>query len=193
MNLTRRFAIAAGIVALTSCASNQFSKTQTRVEGSSLRNSSVYVYSFLDIRDSEFGPQMLAAFDRQLVAALAASQVKASVLRFKESDTGRYYSASNASMQIPVRETIVSNVPKEREASADYRLVIFPSKMTLSGAWKFYDVRWDVISVKNGQTVWTTSSQGKHLNAWKNDEDPEARAKTIVDGIVAEMRKSNLL
>jgi hypothetical protein len=31
------------------------------------------------------------------------------------------------------------------------------------------------------------------MNAWKADEDPEARAKTIVDGIVAEMQKSNLL
>ena len=31
----------------------------------------------------------------------------------------RYDSASNASLQIPVRETIVSNVPKEREAGVD--------------------------------------------------------------------------
>ncbi|MEP6875213.1 MAG: hypothetical protein ABI887_12685 [Burkholderiales bacterium] len=193
MNPTRRMTIAASILALTGCATNQFSQTQTRVEGSSLRNTSVYVYSFLDIRDVEFGPQMLGAFDRQFIKALAGSQVKASVLHFKDSDPGKYYSATNASMQIPVRETIVSNVPNERQAGADYRLVIFPSKMTLSGAWKFYDVRWDLVNVKNGQTVWTTSSQGKHLNAWKNDEDPEARAKTIVDGIVAEMRKSSLL
>jgi hypothetical protein len=29
--------------------------------------------------------------------------------------------------------------------------------------------------------------------AWKNDEDPQARAKTVVDGILAEMKGSNLI
>jgi hypothetical protein len=96
-------------------------------------------------------------------------------------------------MQVPVRETIVGNKTAEESMASEYRLVIFPSKLTLAGSWKIYDIRWDLMDIKNGKIVWTTTSQGRHMNAWKGDEDPASRAKTIVDGIVAEMRKSSLI
>jgi hypothetical protein len=185
--------IATFILVLAACATNEFSQTRSLVNGLSLKNSKIIAYSFLDVRDAEFGPSMLNEFDRQLADELLKSGITLSILRFKDSALGQQYSFTNSGMQIPVRDTIVANLANERSMGADYRLIIFPSQMTLRGAWKFYDVRWDLLDVRTGKRVWSTTSRGRHLTAWKSDELPEARAKTMVDGIVEELRKSNLL
>ncbi len=189
----RRGLLIAGALAASGCASNQFSGTRTVAAGSTLANARLQVYSFLDLRDVEFGPNMLGEVDRQLADALAQSSVAVQILRFKNSEPGKYFSSTNSGVRVPVRETIESNSAAERSFAATHRLIIFPSKMTLSGAWKFYDVRWELLEAGTGKLLWTTTSQGKHLNAWKNDEDPQARAKTIVDGVIAELRSSKLL
>ncbi|HZY17520.1 MAG TPA: hypothetical protein VFE82_03515 [Ramlibacter sp.] len=193
MPVRRRFLVLLSVLSLTACATNQFTGTQVASSGVSLKNARLQVYSFLDIRDVEFGPQMLNEVDRQLAAALSAESVQVRTLRFKESEPGKYFSSTNAGVRVPVGETISSNRVEEREFPADLRLIVFPSKMTLSGAWKFYDVRWELQDVNTGRIVWTTTSHGKHLNAWKNDENPEERAKTIVDGIMNEFRGSKAL
>jgi hypothetical protein len=185
------------LIALTSlvsaCATNQFSSTAPLGEDVSLKNSRLYVYSFLDLRDAELGANMLAEIDAQLIREFAKAGVTVKVLRFKNSEVGRYYATTNGGMSVPIGQTISSNSQEEQSLGAEYRLVIFPSKMTLSGAWRFYDVRWELMDVKTNKRLWTTTSQGKHLNMWKNDEDPQARANTIVNGIMAELQKSKLL
>lgn len=184
---------AACVALLSACASNEFLQTKTHVDGLSLKNTKLYIYSFLDVRTGELGPNLLNEFDRQLAQQLAKSGITTKVLRFKDSEPGKQYSFTSTGMQIPVRETIVQNAANEREMGADYRLIIFPSHLTVAGAWRHYDVRWDLLNARTGKVVWSTQSKGKHMNAWKQDEDPETRAKTIVDGIVGEMQKSNLL
>lgn len=161
--------------------------------GLSIRGSKVYAYSFLDLRDAELGADMLSQIDAQLTQSLASANVAMKVLRFKDSEPGRSFATTSGGMSVPVRQTIDSNLSEEKAQGTDYRLVVFPSKITLSGAWKFYDIRWDLIDVRTGRAVWSSASQGKHLTMWKNDEDPEARAKVIVDGVVAEFKKSGLI
>lgn len=190
----RRTLLLASLASLVSaCATNQFSPAVPVTDGMTLSNSNLYVYSFLDIRDAEFGPTMLAEIDTQLVRELAKATVTAKVLRFKKSKVGEYYGTTNGGLSVPVAQTIQSNAEEERALGADYRLIIFPSQMTRSGSWKLYDIRWELIDIKTSKRVWVTTSHGKHLNLWKNDEDPQARAKTIVDGVMAEFQKSNLI
>jgi len=189
----RRIALFFLLPILAACATNQFSGTKAATSGVSLKNTQIYIYSFLDARETEFGPNLLSEFDEQLIGELEKLKVKGKILRFKDSDIGRYYSMTNAGMQIPVGQVIASNLSNERGFDARYRLVIFPSKMTLSGAWRFYDIQWDLTESQTGKKVWSTTSHGKHINMWKNDEDPRVRAKTIVDGIIVELRNSGLL
>ncbi len=192
-NISRRALLIGAVIAMAGCATNQFSGTRNVSPGASLSGARLQIYSFLDIRDVEFGPNMLAEVDRQLATALESASVTVQNLRFKSSDPGKYFSSTNSGMRIPVRETIESNLAAETSFSATHRLIVFPSKMTLSGLWKFYDVTWELYESKSGKLVWATTSHGKHMNAWKNDEDPEVRAKTIVDGILNEFRSSKLL
>lgn len=189
----KRLAVVGLLVLISACATNQFSQTKSLVDGLSLKGSKLYVYSFLDIRDQQFGPNLLTQFDTQFVRELANSNVTAKVLRFKESETGRYSTISNSQMTVPILETIKSNMENERSLGANFRLILFPSAMTLSGAWTLYDIRWDLVDTRTGKLVWTTMSHGKHINAWKHDEEPEARAKTIVDGIITEFKNGQLL
>ena len=191
--VSRRVILLGLSAAIAGCATNQFTTVAPATEGLSIRNTKVFAYSFLDLRDAELGPSMLTAIDKQLTQALAKSGVTLAVLRFKDSDVGHSFSATSGGMAVPVRQTIDSNAKGEQALGADYRLIVFPSKMTLSGAWKFYDIRWELIDVKTGKRVWSSVSQGKHLTMWKNDEDPEGRAKTIVDGAVGEMKKGGLI
>jgi hypothetical protein len=181
------------LTVLTACATNQFSATRAATDGTSLRDTQIYIYSFLDAREIEFGPNLLTEFDAQFIGELEKSGVKGKILRFKDSDIGRYYSMTNTGMQLPVGQVIESNLSNERAFDAKYRLIIFPNRMRLSGAWKFYDVQWDLFDTQTGKRVWSTTSYGKHINMWKNDEDPRARAKTIVDGVLTELRNSRLL
>ena len=194
MKSISRRVVALGLsAALAGCATHQFTTTGPAAAGFSIRNTKVFAYSFLDLRDAEFGASMLAEVDKQLTQALAKSGVTVKVLRFKDSDVGHSFSATSGGMTVPVRQTIESNAKEEQALRADYRLIIFPSKMTLSGAWKFYDIRWELIEVRTGTRVWSSVSQGKHLTMWKNDEDPEGRAKTIVEGAIGEMKKVGLI
>lgn len=178
---------------LGACASNQFTASAPAANGITLAKSRLYVYSFMDVRDSEFGPMMLAEIDRQLVAELAKASVTARVLRFKDSEAGKYYSTTNSGMSVPTGQTISGNLANEKSLATNYRLVIFPSDMKITGAWMHYQVRWELFDAATNKRVWVATSHGKHMNFAKNDEDPQARAKGIVDGFVGELRKSRLL
>jgi hypothetical protein len=191
--ILKRLAILFLAATLAACAANQFSETRTVGDSVVLRHARIYIYSFLDAREVEFGPNLLGELDTQLVSELEKNDIKGKILRFRDSNIGQYYSMTNAGMQIPVGQVVARNLNAEREFDAKYRLIIFPSKMTISGAWKFYDVQWDLFDTQTRKKVWSTTSHGKHINMWKNDEDPHVRAKTIVDGILMELRKSNLL
>lgn len=191
--ITRRALVATFAAVLAGCATNEFRTITPTTNGLSIRGAKVYAYSFLDLRDAELGSSMLAQVDAQLTQSLADANVSVKVLRFKDSEPGRSFATTSGGMSVPVRQTVESNLPEEKAQGTDYRLIVFPSKITISGAWKFYDIRWDLIDAKTGRAVWSSASQGKHLTMWNNDEDPEKRAKVIVDGVVSEFKKSGLI
>ena len=62
----RRIFMSAFGALLASCASNQIVSTASAVEGASVKNSKIYIYSLLDLRDAEFGPSMLAEVEKLL-------------------------------------------------------------------------------------------------------------------------------
>jgi hypothetical protein len=191
--LSRRLFIAATASAMAGCATNSFTSVSPAPAGLSLRNTKVYAYSFLDLRDPEFGPSMLDELDRQLTAAFEASAVTLKVLRFRDSEIGRSYALTNGGMAVPIRQTIESNAYREKALGNDYRIVIFPRRIAPAGAWKNYEIRWDLIDVRTDRVVWSSISEGRHLTLWKADEEPHERAKVIVDSVIKEMKKGELI
>jgi hypothetical protein len=188
-----RIAFLTLLACLTGCATNKFLEPKIGVEGISIKGSRVYVYSFLDIRAKDIGQSLVNEVDAQLVSGLAESGVTSKALQFKHSEVGQSYSLTGGGMTVPIGPTIKANLAEERAFDAKYRLVIFPSVMRLQGAWKFYDVRWDLFDTQTNTLVWSGNSHGKHLSLYSNNENPKERAKTIVDSALAAFANSKLL
>ena len=185
--------IASCLILFSACSTIKFNKPETKLNNINIRNSAVYIYSFLDIREDEFGPSMLAELNKQLVQVLSNSGVPSKILRFKDSEYSKTFSLVDKSMSIPVQETILGNANQEQEFGAKYRMIVFPTEMSTSNMSNIYVIRWDLVDLNTGEIMWSITSRGTHMKMWKNDEAPEARAKTIVDGFVNEMMKSNML
>lgn len=190
-----RIVLMAGLMALAGCAvaSNSVVKSSRPDAGVSVREGSLYVYTFLDLREAYFGADMLTALNRQLVEKLAAGGVKTKVLTFMSTDAGRYFPNTGASADVPVEKVIAGNRAEETVADARYRLVVFPLTTRMIGAWFIYDLRWELIDGKTDHVVWTVKTHGRHLALWSRNEMPDDRAALIVDDFIAEMKKSGLL
>jgi hypothetical protein len=189
---TRRAVLAALVAGLAGCVTNEFASSKP-AEGATLKGGKVIVYSFLDVRQAELGPTMLDEFDKQLVAALDHATVPSKVVRFRNTDAGRYFTFGDAGMNVPVKNTIQGNADDEKSFGAGYRLVIFPSEMQIQGGWRSYDIRWEITDVHTGQVVWSTLSHGKHLVNWKIDENAAGRAQVLIDSFVTELKTAHLV
>jgi hypothetical protein len=179
-------------LALSGCSTNRFT-TSSPGTTISIKNTKLYAYNFLDVRDSHLGPSMLAEVDKQLGQRLSASGVTLKVLQFKNSEVGKSFSSDSGAMTSPARETILSNLSAERAFQADYRLIIFPANMLHNGVRKTYTIRWDLMDVRSGKIVWTATSEGNRMVLWGTDELPVSRAKVIVDGLIEEMKANGLI
>jgi hypothetical protein len=179
-------------LALAGCSFNEFTNRAPAEPAQSIRNSKLYAYNFLDIRDTELDPALLAEIEKQLVKKLAANGVALKVLRFKDSEVGRSFS-NGGSMTVPIQPTILGNLSEEKAFAADHRLIIFPSSIRLEGPTRFYTIRWEIVEVKSGKIIWTGTSEGRRVTLWGMDEKPVVRAEIIVDSLINEMKNKKLL
>ena len=189
LSLFRRCCIAL-LVLLCGC-STQFSATRSEAPGLSLKGQPLYVYSFMDLRNIELGATMVAEVSKQLGEALTAAGVPAKVLSYKETEVGRNFINVLATVQVNPGETARRNAADEARFGTRYRMVIFPSS-TKTGVIKSSVVTWTIYEAATGKLVWSTTSFVKSTTLYSNDEFPQARAKAIVTGVMAELAKSQL-
>lgn len=181
-------ALAAAVV-LNACATANFS---AKGEGPALTGSHVYIYSFIDVRNNDLGPRMIAQVNEQLRARLAEYGVETRLVTFRETSYGRYTSVTG-SVAVPVPQIVEQNARAEQEFGADYRLVIMPTQITIYDAAQNYQITWDLFDVNTGEIVWSSSMRGNRTVWYSADEDAEGRAATIVDGLINQMVASNML
>ncbi|AYV47153.1 hypothetical protein CFHF_01365 [Caulobacter flavus] len=192
-NILHAAALAVSLSALSGCATNTFAPTTTLGAVEALNGTSIYVYSFLDIRDAEFGGRMLDELDRRIVADFGAFDVNASVMRFRSSRAGMLYAGGSYSGSVPVDAVVAGNTRAERQIGARYRLIIFPSDFRVLSAAQGYQIRWSLEEVATGRTVWTTVSNGSRTVWMSQEEDAAGRAGTITEGLMANMKQAGLL
>jgi hypothetical protein len=177
------------------------------VRPSTLRGSSIFVYSFLDVRERQFGPKVLDQVDQQLIVRLRYSGIQAKILRFHDSNPGKYFMASPGTSSgsflygysrssvdhVPIGEVVYSNLAAEREAGARYRMLILPSDYQSVGAWQYYTIRWIIQDIDSFQTVWSYEYSGRHLMLWKPDENAAKRGKKFIDNALTALTATGLL
>lgn len=178
---------------LSACATVEIPKPELKVPGFVLSGSSVYIYSFLDMRESTFGPKLLAEFDTQFAAALKASAVTSTTLHFRDSEHGGYFAPASGAVASPVRQTVYMNLANERKFGAGQRLTVEPIKIFTQGAWHYYDIQWNLSDASTGKLIWTATSKGSHMNWVYGDENANERARKIVAEVIQQMQESKLI
>lgn len=203
--MTRRFhgicrwvsaALAAAFV-LAGCAIKPSVDVSTASSsGFELRD--LYIYSFLDVRQTNLGPKYLAEFERQLGDALEKRRVRSRQLWFSRSEMGRHtammesvssvYPRRNSSLVVPVKGTVEENVQDEVAFGARYRMILFPKQI----ADQNYTVHVDIYDVATGRLVWYATMQGRNFNWVVGDEVPEQRASLAVQSLMEAFDGSKL-
>lgn len=166
-------------------------------EAPSLRGSTLYIYTFIDVRQREFGPKVIDAFDTQLVSRFGAVAVEAKVLRFGNSAFAGQKTYRGGAMSgynvVPVERVIAANWKEERVSGARYRLIVVPSNYRISGAWQSYELHWVLFDVETGRQVWEYDYSGRHLMMLKRDENGAKRAKKFIDNAFVDLKKIGLI
>ncbi|NHZ34027.1 hypothetical protein [Massilia rubra] len=194
MKMLHRLFCVVFALALSACASTEVPKAELAVPGFVLSGSSVYIYSFLDVRDSTFGQKLLAEFDAQFAAALKGAAVTSTVLRFRDSEHGGYFAPASGNVANQVMQTVTMNLANERKSGALQRLTIEPANVIITqGVRHNYDIKWSLSDASTGSLIWSTTTTGTHLNWGAIDENPRERAKSIVDEIIRQMQVSKLI
>jgi len=189
--MIRTFLAAIAAVLLSSCATANFDTQHKLGDVRGISGAQVYIYSFLDVRDGDLGARMVGAVNEQIGAQLAAHGVESALVTYRETDAARY-TARSGSVMIPVEDIIASQLPQEEALGADYRLIIVPSEMMIYGANQSYVINWDLIDVRTGSLIWTTSLRGNRTIWWAADEDSTRRAQIFVNGVIEQMASSGL-
>lgn len=193
MNMFHRLLALVFAVTLSACATVEIPKPELKVPGFVFSGSSVYIYSFLDVRDSTFGPKLLAEFDKQFAAALKEVAVTSTTLRFRDSEHGGYFAPASGNVANQVLQTVTKNLANERKAGARLRLTIEPINIERQGVRHYYDIGWHLSDASTGALIWTATSKGTHMNWVSSDENEVERAKGIVDEVIRQMRESKLI
>jgi hypothetical protein len=164
-----------------------------------LSGSFLYVYSFLDVRQNEFTPKVLDQFDDDLTTRLNGAGITSKILRYTESAKGKdeFFAAKTQvgddSRAVPVSETIGGNLADERTTKARFRLIVFPANFTLSGAWRFYDIRFILMDTATNKRLLEYTYSGQHLVMMRDSENAQARSRKILDAAFAELKAKGFL
>lgn len=163
----------------------------------SIRDTPIYIYSFLDFRKAEYTRKVLDTINNDLTGRLKALNITSKILEFRDTPQGEFYSdsfaAGHSSTALPVRSVIIGNAESEAASGATLRLVIFPARYELVGAWRYYDIRWLLFVVGNNEPFFDYTYSGKHLVMWSNGENADARSKKILDAVFDELKERRLI
>ena len=102
------------------------------------------------------------------------------------------YSGVVQSVNVPIEDFIASNAEDEKAKGVQYRLNIHPTDFTISGAWRYYTILWELMDVKTGKAVWSFEYTGRHMAMWSNSENSDARSTKIILGAFQELRGKNI-
>jgi hypothetical protein len=194
---TFRLVALAVCLALSACATTSFERTTAIQAGTEIGGSSIVVYSFLDVRKDFFGEQMLATMNNQLVDQFKQRGVAARLVVYQhpalEAPSQSLFLGVNRDLiSVPLKDYLAAQRPEEVKNAEKFRLMVFPSMVTTTGANIDSQITWTLIEAATDKPVWTTKQNTSRTIWWKNDEAPQTRSKQFVDGVMGQMTSSGL-
>jgi hypothetical protein len=189
------------VLSLGGCASAPTFNTTTYTVSTPME--SVYVYSFLDVREHELGTSYMSEIEKQLDAALTQRGVRSKQLWFNRApirdeialnaQAQRNWRSIDSSVHIPVQAVMDFNASDERAFAPTHVLVVFPTETTGTGVGFAYTVTWRLMDMKTRRLAWAATSRTDNVNWMKKDELPVERAGALVGGLMKELDRNFLL
>ena len=187
------------VAMLCACTTTSFQSRTPEYTGTT-PVSAIYVYSFLDLRQGSLGKNFLAEVKRQLTDALAQDGIRTKQLWFNDSPLSGQFSLeatgpnpSNTTTRVPIEEVIKATQEDERVFGASHRLIVFPSAVMSANTGASFDIRWDLVDSQTNKVTWATKSFSYHTKWFLGDENPQKRAATFVQGLMAKLHKSKVI
>lgn len=187
------------VAIISGCATTSFNSKAPEFSGASPVKS-IYVYSFLDLRQGALGIRFLDEVKRQLETAMAKEGIQTKQLWFNESPLRGQFSLeatgpspANTKIRVPIDEVIKATQDDEKAFGASHRLLVFPAFVMTSNYGSDFDIRWDLVDVHTGQVAWTTTSTSHHMKWFLEDENPHERASTLVQSLMSELRRAKVV
>ncbi len=185
---------------LTACATaNKFERTQV-ADGLHIESGAdIYIYSFLDMREQEFGSDMLRNVHDQLSNALKSRGFDVQMFYYRDyldsedSFVSRISSIGHNSEIVPIKAIIEKNKTKEMEFGTDYRLIAFPNDFKIHGANQFFSIGWALTDNTSLKPLWSTEQGGGRTVWLKQDEMSDKRAADFISALISEMETSGLI
>lgn len=204
MSCIRQIRWSLGLLALTvlvGCSTiPRFSDSE--LNESTVKLDNLYIYSFLDVKDQEYGPEFLKLARAELDTALTAAKVRHVQAWSRDPEltgaalvTTRKYiplQGNQQSTYVPVNEVVAANRFQEREFGTQYRLLVFPSQTDFTGMGFQYRIEWELIDLRTQRRAWTATSFLETVAVTSN-ENAQARAQGFVSGLIAEWRRLQIL
>ncbi len=185
------------LAVLTACSTTNFVSSQTADDIEPITGSQVAIYSFLDIRVTEFGEDMLTEFESAFQNALSERSVESFYVNFSDSKVAKFSSFSTsvnrqAYQQIPIADVIEEYADREAEAGTDFRLVIIPSNMRVHEVGHYYDVKWLLLEAETDEIVWEGVLKGDRTIWWSTNENSDGRAQEFAQLAIDAMTAAGL-
>lgn len=162
-----------------------------------LRQTTLYVYSFLNMAENELTPVVIDKIHEHLRNALASKDITNKLWNFQPTSVvGTVSSAANYGSSfapISISQTIRQNEAEEKKIGSKFRLVIVPNKFSVSLYSRYYDIDFLLINVDTDKIEWAYTYNGSHIVVFKESENSESRAGKIVSSVTDAMRNSGII
>jgi len=198
-SLLRTSLLAGAAMLAAACSMPTRFEAQTRVSASEapVRVESVYVYSFLDVREAQLGREFMKQFERILAEQLRARGVNSKQLWYggvpDDSLQARPLASAPSSQRLPIAKVVADNAGAESAFNPSHRLLVTPAELSRAGSWIKALVRFDVVERASGKSLWTLRADTMHLHFATLDDGAEQRARQLVNGLIAEMQKAGMI
>lgn len=162
-----------------------------------LRDKRIYTYSFLDIREAQYTRKLIDTIHVGLAGRLRELGSGGPLLEYHNTPHGDFlperFTWESTTTAVPLLGVMNANARAEETLGTELRLIVIPLRYKVEGAWRSYDILWELYHVGSSEPFWHYTYTGRHMTLWSNKENAEARSKKILDAAFADMKANGLL
>jgi hypothetical protein len=158
----------------------------------------IYVYSFLDFREREFGKMFIGEFKNKLISLLKEHNVPAEQLNYGDSplvtsEFSKIKTYGSGVAVVPVMEVIMENAENQKAFNPTHILLVLPTSTVVGGSRNRFTIRWVLKNTKSYSDDWIADKDISASYIFSADENYLERAQQLATYAIDEMVKAGAI